>query len=252
MSALQEFECHPAIGGYRVATFDQRKFVSAEFDFETGKYVGPPLPGVTADERYVLELSGSFATADDDEPEVIEVLVPASDRTKGFDLFDSDPAAFLKFANIPTTFEGVKAFADRFGQLHHSRVSLLDNWYWTIREMRRAVMAWEKADAIHEFSGLMRLIKRHGERNFHGGGVNVRLKEDPLTRVPRLCLRPDDLLDALWVQLFLAIDGSQNLRTCSECRTWFTVQAGRGRSDKEYCSDACRMRAYRKRRKDPH
>jgi hypothetical protein len=38
------------------------------------------------------------------------------------------------------------------------------------------------------------------------------------------------------------------LRTCVQCRKWFTLEAGRGRSDKEYCSNACRMRAYRKRK----
>jgi hypothetical protein len=39
-----------------------------------------------------------------------------------------------------------------------------------------------------------------------------------------------------------------NLRACVQCRKWFTLEAGRGRSDKEYCSNACRMRAYRKRK----
>jgi hypothetical protein len=32
------------------------------------------------------------------------------------------------------------------------------------------------------------------------------------------------------------------------CRKWFTIEEGQGRSDKQYCSNACRMRAYRKRK----
>jgi hypothetical protein len=74
------------------------------------------------------------------------------------------------------------------------------------------------------------------------------LKEDPLSASARLCIRPHSLRDAIWAQLVLAIDGNVNLRGCVECRKWFTLEAGRGRSDKEYCSNACRMRAYRKRK----
>ena len=46
----------------------------------------------------------------------------------------------------------------------------------------------------------------------------------------------------------LAIDGNMNLGKCVQCRKWFRLDAGRGRSDKQYCSNACRMRAYRKRK----
>jgi hypothetical protein len=81
-----------------------------------------------------------------------------------------------------------------------------------------------------------------------GVAVNLRLKENPLSASASLCIRPYSLLHALWAQLFLAIDGNLNLRTCVQCRKWFTLEAGRGRSDKEYCSSACRMRAYRKRK----
>jgi hypothetical protein len=49
-------------------------------------------------------------------------------------------------------------------------------------------------------------------------------------------------------ELAQAIDGSQSLRNCMVCKQWFTISAGQGRSDKEYCSDACRVRAYRKRK----
>jgi hypothetical protein len=81
-----------------------------------------------------------------------------------------------------------------------------------------------------------------------GIGANVLLKGDPQSGSPRLCLRPGHLRDALWIQLAFAIDGNASLVSCSECKTWFTISAGRGRSKKQYCNDACRMRAYRKRK----
>ena len=45
-----------------------------------------------------------------------------------------------------------------------------------------------------------------------------------------------------------AIDGSESLQNCVECERWFTISAGQGRSHKAYCSNACRMQAYRKRK----
>jgi hypothetical protein len=81
-----------------------------------------------------------------------------------------------------------------------------------------------------------------------GVPVELLLKEDPLSGSARLCIRPRSLINALWAQFLLAIDGNVNLGACVQCRKWFTLEPGRGRSDKEYCSNACRMRAYRKRK----
>jgi hypothetical protein len=249
MSALLEFECRPAIGGYRIAAFDQRKFKEDDFNFD-GDFVGRLPPNATEDERYLIEKWGVTASPMGEEPEVFEFLAPNSEGTRRFDLFVSDSSAFLKFARVPITPEGVIAFADQFGLLGSGEAGMIDDWYRQIKKMRRAVTAWEKANATDDFNAVVRLAERQGQqRGFDGGGgVNVLLKKDPLTGAPRLCLRPNDLLDALWIQLTLAIDGSQNLQTCAECRAWFTIEAGRDRSDKRYCSNACRMRAYRKRK----
>jgi hypothetical protein len=81
-----------------------------------------------------------------------------------------------------------------------------------------------------------------------GASVELLLKKDPLSASPKLCIRPVTFQEALWAQFVLAIDGNVNLRACVQCRKWFTLEAGRGRPDKKYCSNACRMRAYRKRK----
>jgi hypothetical protein len=89
-------------------------------------------------------------------------------------------------------------------------------------------------------------LLRHRFTNYLS--VELHLREDPLSASARLCIRPNSLAHALWAQLLLAIDGNANLAACVQCRKWFTMEAGHGRSDKEYCSNACRMRAYRKRK----
>lgn len=61
-------------------------------------------------------------------------------------------------------------------------------------------------------------------------------------------MKPTGLLAAMWLQFALAIDGNIDFRQCTVCRSWFEIAPGRGRPEKSYCSDACRMRAYRKRK----
>jgi hypothetical protein len=63
-------------------------------------------------------------------------------------------------------------------------------------------------------------------------------------------IMPKGLIGALWLQAALAVSGGKDFRQCHECQTWFEVATGQGRSDKLYCSTACRMRAYRKRKKE--
>jgi hypothetical protein len=57
---------------------------------------------------------------------------------------------------------------------------------------------------------------------------------------------PENLLGCLWLQLSRAIDGNREYRQCPICQGWFEL--GRGtRSDKLYCSGACKQVAYRER-----
>lgn len=61
-------------------------------------------------------------------------------------------------------------------------------------------------------------------------------------------ITPECLLDFLWLQFATAIAGGVRYQSCVECGAWFIVAPGRGREDKKFCSDACRMRAYRNRK----
>jgi hypothetical protein len=62
-----------------------------------------------------------------------------------------------------------------------------------------------------------------------------------------LYIVPDGLIGALWLQFARAVERDARFRQCAECTTWFEVAPGRGRTDKQFCSTACRTRAYRKR-----
>ena len=60
-----------------------------------------------------------------------------------------------------------------------------------------------------------------------------------------LGIQPTSLLGAMWLQLARAIDGQKDYRQCKECQTWFELSPEVARTNRQYCSNACRIRAYR-------
>jgi len=80
-------------------------------------------------------------------------------------------------------------------------------------------------------------------------GVSPGLLFDARTKGPALRLRPASLLGATWLQLAEAADRRYSARHCPRCRDWFVVNPESRRGHDTYCSDACRMAAYRRRRK---
>jgi hypothetical protein len=62
---------------------------------------------------------------------------------------------------------------------------------------------------------------------------------------------PNTLLDAMWLQFARAIEGDKEYRACKECGRWFEIsdrQADRRTKRREFCSDPCKSRDYRKRK----
>ena len=63
----------------------------------------------------------------------------------------------------------------------------------------------------------------------------------------RLQLMPTNLLEAMWLQFGQAVASDKSFRQCRECGTWFKNSPKTARSDKIFCSGACKAKAYRER-----
>lgn len=63
----------------------------------------------------------------------------------------------------------------------------------------------------------------------------------------RLELDPYGLIGALWLQFAQSIARNEVLRVCPGCKTPITLSPDVARSDREFCSHACRQADYRKR-----
>jgi hypothetical protein len=125
---------------------------------------------------------------------------------------------------------------------------------------------FEKLGLRHTSPALERLAEAY-ERQHHpphfdfAAGKLLRLVNYKLTnRVrPQLFWAPDgsgleghdapvDLLGAMWQLLFDAICAKGEHKRCLCCRGWYEVSTASSRMDRQYCSDACRMKEYRRRK----
>src|SRR5262249_11220497 len=59
--------------------------------------------------------------------------------------------------------------------------------------------------------------------------------------------RPQSLVGALWLQFARSIVTGRRYRICNECGEWFEIPLRGARISREYCTNACRSKAYRKR-----
>jgi len=63
-----------------------------------------------------------------------------------------------------------------------------------------------------------------------------------------LAVEIDDLAPVLWLQFAFAVVEGKQYRRCATCGRAFEVAPGENRVDRRFCSDRCRIRAYRQRR----
>jgi len=77
--------------------------------------------------------------------------------------------------------------------------------------------------------------------------ISPRISLDPEKLKFDFGLRPHNLLSAIWLQTALALVGEKDFQRCAWCETPFEVSTGRhgARKNRRYCSDACKMRAWR-------
>jgi hypothetical protein len=57
----------------------------------------------------------------------------------------------------------------------------------------------------------------------------------------------DTLIGAMWCQLADAVAKNTEFRQCANCGGWFSVSGRHARSDKQYCSGGCRLKAFKAR-----
>lgn len=84
-----------------------------------------------------------------------------------------------------------------------------------------------------------------------GSRVSPRiLWEDPRKREWGMYFVPHSLIGAIWTQFAQAITENRDYRRCRQCDTWFEIDHYKARTNRYFCSNACRSKAYRERQQE--
>jgi hypothetical protein len=135
------------------------------------------------------------------------------------------------------------------------------DWYCTVRsEGDRALAPYRPSSPLEDVA----MVMRAAAMEFVQRGINWKLLEhthaglaylpDRGDTHPRIRIIPRHLLGALWLQFARAVDGNKDYGQCLTCENRFEIslQETGYRTNRSYCSDACRSKAYRERQLRAH
>lgn len=184
-------------------------------------------------------------------------LVANGRETERYRPVDMYPALFMELADSEATPEGAARFINRYGPPHRHGQPLgepidslvlpsgLSHLSKRMKVMKSAVRSWEK---YRKTGNARALIKRVTDEIKMDTSLYVSLREKTKDDTISMVLVPRSLTSAIWLQFAQAITENYGFGQCDECLTWFEIAPGKGRPEKKFCSNACSMRAYRKRK----
>lgn len=214
------------------------------------------------------------------EPSLRSVLEPIEFAFTEYSPFEV-PELFQLFAHLDPTPEATLKFANEYGHLgtHFSeteeelepgddietpqqrrgweREVYLDRITWDsfqhwkrgIERMKEGVEYWGKIEAQTESSEvrqeLLALINEELAR--HKVEVRIGLSSQ-LPSGFRMSYVPRNLLGAMWVQFAQSLADNTGFRMCKACDKWFPIGPDTNRTSRFYCSEACKSKAYRRRK----
>ena len=118
-------------------------------------------------------------------------------------------------------------------------------WIQKHYNMNQELEEWATTQASGDVE---RIDQNRDIYNTQGGSLTFQTRMDQATGQPYGSLIATSFQSMLDVQYGMLLVAGTATKQCEECPTWIAIAPGSGRPDKKYCSDACRMRGYRKRK----
>jgi hypothetical protein len=147
---------------------------------------------------------------------------------------------FRTFADLPENPNAILEFATKFGHLGgHGAREPITFWVDEIRSMHASI----KPKHMKAVEAMV---------NARLNGVRVGVVQDESTDRLQLRFRPQNLLEAMWLQFAGSLGTDLDLFRCSResCGHWFERAPQAKRRTAVYCSPACRNKAWRGRKSD--
>lgn len=128
----------------------------------------------------------------------------------------------------------------------HLFIESAEKWLWMHDTINRNLRYWEIAQASGDLGRIDSELEDYN--SLMGGSLTYQAQMDRSTGQPYSTLIATSLAGMLEVQWGMSLVASTAHRQCKECPTWIAIAPESARPEKIYCSDACRMRGYRKRK----
>jgi hypothetical protein len=151
----------------------------------------------------------------------------------------------VEFANINGSEGRLLSFVNKYGCLDDRFPPFVSGYLAAAARFQKVLRQFE-ADTNTGSARWLSSFKRLRPKDI--GGVSA-LNIEPHFDAEGLqvILVPPDLETAIWLQFLLKAADNVRLTYCYSCRDFIAVAGSLGRSDKKFCSTACKQRDYRRR-----
>ena len=178
-------------------------------------------------------------------------LVQIGDGLASYFPLNEHKGLFREFVQLGSDVEKIRRFANEYGFLysafdHQYPIESIRSWFVEIHKMSLAANLLPDQNKRDTSSEIVEFINNWilPDRIYR---FSYALHHDDETEGISMHFEPVNLISAMWLQLASAATGDQVFKECPECPHWFPIAPGDGRPEKRFCSDRCRLRAYRKR-----
>ena len=165
-------------------------------------------------------------------------LVPCGSETTSYTADLLEHCIFLELANMPPRSQAVLEFANKWG--------LPTRGDWTVDRFIQLSLAFARTAILADAKGIPALARKFPpDKRF--GSIKWGFGRMPRQSAPGICFYARDLLTFCWLELLQFCVGPTEIRQCEICKD--LMQRPKAGPMGEYCSQACRQKAYRLRMK---
>jgi len=184
-------------------------------------------------------------------------IAPRDGREESYAPLETNPALYREFAALPESPDALIGFVEAYGPLQHltwigkrnapatPQPFDIGPWLDAQRLLQDFVKQWEAG------SFQPKRFNEYMQTPLDQLALFPDLRKIPGRASPAFCIRPTSLWAALYLQFAIAAAEDTKPRKCAQCPRWFAVGPNHGRKTSAiYCSDRCRVAAYRQRQKE--
>lgn len=234
------------------ADWTARDYEAADYDLER-----PPIEYERA-EQFYLAASEAECPYPDDVLAGLRKTIVAPDLYLRFASERGAPFRIMELANrygfMDDTVEGVEildidgesaaGLISAFGKVATARAEPVTSWLAEFGRTKWILRTWSRLKEERDPGKIRDFIENWYAAPI-GGSLYFHLDADDESIRGEMVAA--SLSDYIRIQLGLSLATILH-RQCPQCDTWFQVDARSGRPEKVFCSNACRMRAYRARK----